>query len=354
MQAEFEDSVCVYGSGVLLKHLQALSQEVAGVQTGAGDIEFIHRMRVASRRLRSAFPLFAHCLPVKKQKIWLKEIKKVTQALGEARDSDVQIERLASFYKKIEDARQRPGVARLMLRLRQKRQGLQPAVSDAMDELQASNLIEAMTERLERLAARQEAIYLYTPALYRHAFGAISTRLDEFLSYDEIVTQPEKVQELHAMRISAKWLRYTLENLAPLYANQLKPYIQSARKAQEILGDIHDCDVWIAFVPQFLEEEKQRILAFYNHTRSFNRIEPGVACFLQDRQAAREKSYASFVQQWQKWKDDELWARLRQEIRAPFFQSAPQPAPPPEPAPQTAPAPEVSPSKTEAAEEAEE
>ncbi len=350
METEFEDSVCVYGSGVLLKHLQALAQEVEGVQTGAQDIEFIHRMRVASRRLRSAFPLFAACLPAKKQKLWLKEIKKVTQALGAARDTDVQIERVELFLKKIEDPHLRPGVSRLLMRLRQQRQGLQPAVSEAMDELQSSRLIEVMSERLAPLAARQETIYLYTPALYRHAFGAISARLDEFLSFDEIVYQPEKVLELHAMRIAAKWLRYTLENLAPIYPSQLKPYLQGVRKAQEILGDIHDCDVWIGFVPQFMEEEKQRILEFFNHTRSYPRLEPGISSFLQDRQAAREKSYNNFVQLWQKWKEDLLWARLRQEIRAPFFQSAPQIAP--QNAPQ--PAPEVPPAKDEPSGEAEE
>lgn len=326
MEKEFDDSICIYGSGVLLKHLQALTQEIHGVQHASEDIEFIHRMRVASRRLRSAFPLFAQCLPVKKQKPWLKQIKKVTQALGEARDTDVQIERLEAFEKKLESRRAAAGVARLLLRLRQKRQRLQPAVHQAMQELQESRLLETMTARLLPLAALAEQSSLVSPTLYRHAFTAISSRLDDFLSYDEIVNMPEQVEELHAMRISAKWLRYTLENLAALYPGNLKIYIQGVRKAQEVLGDIHDCDVWGVFLPQFLEEEKQRIVEFYNHARPFARIAPGIELFQQDRLAARSKSYEDFVRLWQRWKDNQLWSRLRQEIRSPFFAPLPQPA----------------------------
>lgn len=326
MEKEFDDSICIYGSGVLLKHLRALTQEIDGVQHASEDIEYIHRMRVASRRLRSAFPLFAQCLPVKKQKPWLKQIKKVTQALGEARDTDVQIERLEAFEKKLESRREAAGISRLMLRLKQKRQRLQPAVHLAMRELQESRLLETMTARLLPLAERAEQNNLVSLTLYRHAFAAISTRLDEFMSYDEIVNMPEQVEELHAMRISAKWLRYTLENLASLYPDTLKIYLQGVRKAQEILGDIHDCDVWDAFLPQFLEEEKQRIFEFYNHTRPFTRVAPGIELFRQDRLAARKKSYDEFVRLWQRWKDNNLWGKLRQEIRSPFFSPSSQPA----------------------------
>jgi CHAD domain-containing protein len=49
----------------MLRHLQSLRSEVEGVRL-AEDIECIHRMRVASRRLRAAQQLFDGCIPEKK------------------------------------------------------------------------------------------------------------------------------------------------------------------------------------------------------------------------------------------------------------------------------------------------
>jgi CHAD domain-containing protein len=279
-------------------------------------------MRVASRRLRSAFPLFAMCLPAKKQKNWLQQIKQVTRALGEARDADVQIDRLQEFAAGITLRRHHAGIDRLLLRLRQQRQRLQPGLQQAMQTLRESRVLEEMTNHFTPLAARQEHDPQYTSTLYRHAFMAISASLEAFLAYDSIVNMPERVEELHAMRISAKHLRYTIENLAPLYGGKMKPYLQAVRKAQEILGDIHDCDVWIEFLPRFMEEEKQRILDFYTHTRPYPRLVSGLEHFRQDRQAMRERQYNDFVIRWQHWKDENLWAKLGYELRAPFFKES--------------------------------
>ena len=45
------------GRALLLKHWQRALRHEAGARTGA-DIEDVHRMRVATRRLRSAFRFF--------------------------------------------------------------------------------------------------------------------------------------------------------------------------------------------------------------------------------------------------------------------------------------------------------
>jgi CHAD domain-containing protein len=89
--------------------LEAFEKEIEGVRA-AEDIEYIHRMRVASRRLRAALPLFLSCLPQKQYARWMKEITGITRALGEARDADVQIAFLARFRKKSNAAwKARPG-----------------------------------------------------------------------------------------------------------------------------------------------------------------------------------------------------------------------------------------------------
>jgi CHAD domain-containing protein len=307
----------IYGAGVLLKHLQALEKEVEGVRQGHADIEYIHRMRVASRRLRAALPIFAACMPKKRAAGWTKEIRSITSALGKARDADVQIQNLDKFRSSQSNPLFSPGLNRLLLRLKQKRDRLQPGLVQALDELRASGILADMRGSLEPQAARAEGVYLYTPALYAHGFASIVTRLDEFLAFDAIVDQPDKVAELHEMRIAAKWLRYTLEAFAPLYTAELKEWLQAVRAAQDDLGEIHDCDVWAEFSPRFLEKERQRVLDYLGHTRPYPRLTAGVEAYAAARLAERGEHYAHFNAAWTKWKEQELWERLRLALQTP-------------------------------------
>jgi CHAD domain-containing protein len=315
-----DQGACIFGAGVLLKHRQALSAEIEIIRAGGEGTDPVHDARVASRRLRATLPLFEACLPPKPSKKWLAQIKNVTSTLGEARDTDVQIEWLEKTFKQLSDQRFKPGVNRLVMRLRQKRAKLQAPVTLAMEKLIQSAILDSMSDYLTPIAAQAEAVYLYTPALYQHSFRSISQRLETLLSYDEIVLQPEKVTELHQMRIAAKWLRYTAETFAPLYADQLKPYLQAVRTAQDLLGEIHDCDVWQSFLPQFLEEERQRTLDYFGREWPFRRLVPGIQYLEQERNKDRGKLYQKFVCEWQDWQSKDLWAGLRRTIQVPFLQ----------------------------------
>ena len=62
--------------------------------------EGVHKMRVATRRLRAALEIFAPALPRKRQRAALAEVKLLAAALGERRDCDVQIELLESLRAK--------------------------------------------------------------------------------------------------------------------------------------------------------------------------------------------------------------------------------------------------------------
>ena len=85
-----DSSYCRFGAEALSKLLSTIEAQTDGVQKNE-DVEYVHKMRVSSRRIRAAMPLFKECFPKKSYKKWIKEIKKVTQFLGAARDLDVQI-----------------------------------------------------------------------------------------------------------------------------------------------------------------------------------------------------------------------------------------------------------------------
>ena len=63
-----------------------------GVKNGT-DIEFVHEMRVTSRRLRAAMDNFAGCFPEKAFKKHYKKVKAITRTMGAVRDLDVLIAR---------------------------------------------------------------------------------------------------------------------------------------------------------------------------------------------------------------------------------------------------------------------
>lgn len=62
-----------------------------------GDIERVHDMRVATRRLRAVLEIFAPCFPAKRHRKALREVKALADALGARRDPDVQLELLAEL-----------------------------------------------------------------------------------------------------------------------------------------------------------------------------------------------------------------------------------------------------------------
>ena len=81
------------------------------------DIERVHDMRVASRRLRAVLEIFEPCFPRGDFKTVLRDVKALADALGERRDPDVHIEAMEAFERGVQ-ATNRPGIEALVGSLR--------------------------------------------------------------------------------------------------------------------------------------------------------------------------------------------------------------------------------------------
>ncbi len=68
------------------------------------DVEPVHDMRVATRRLRAALEVFAPCFPEKRHRKALKKVKALADALGERRDADVEIALLEGLLDEATEA----------------------------------------------------------------------------------------------------------------------------------------------------------------------------------------------------------------------------------------------------------
>ncbi len=322
MSRKVDEGVCVFGALTLEKSLGDLQKEAGGVRDGASS-DPVHDMRVASRRLRDALPVFQGCFPKGRYNEWKNEIRKVTRALGAARDTDVQLETLILFESTQTDKAILPGIRRLILRLRQKRAQYQQGVLTMLEEVDRAGFIEDVQSHLKPYLDQQNRAYLYTPALYVLGFESISRRLETFLSYEPYVTRPECIEELHAMRIAAKHLRYTMEIFSPIYPGELKTQIQTLRKNQDLLGEIHDCDVWESLLQQFIDQERQFTSQFFGNLRGYRRIIPGIECFRENRGQVRKQKYEDFLTYWNRQKDEQTWQKVLPVIQMPFFKNEP-------------------------------
>ena len=308
---------CLFGARYMLTQVEALQAEIQGALTGE-DIEHVHQMRVASRRLRNGLGLFKEFLPNKHVKIWQKEVRVITKALGQARDLDIQIHLLNRCTTETLDDRNKPGYNRLLLRLRQQRALAQDKVNQTLNDLQEKGTLDRMAVTLTKLTAGTESFYLYTPSLYQQAFKAISSNLDDFLSYEGFIHHPQNIAELHAMRIDGKHLRYTLEIFAPIYGHALEPHIRAMKNIQDLLGEIHDNDVWIAWLPEFIELEGDRIEDYFGNRGPLKRLLPGLYHFLENRQRVRDEDYQAFLSVWETLKYENAWKVLQEIIKAPM------------------------------------
>jgi CHAD domain-containing protein len=103
------------------------------------DIERVHDMRVATRRLRAVLEIFAPCFPKPMHRDVLREIKRLADALGERRDPDVQISYLEGYAAAVPQA-DRPGVEMLTGRLRARQGAANASLAATLAEVERGDL----------------------------------------------------------------------------------------------------------------------------------------------------------------------------------------------------------------------
>jgi hypothetical protein len=144
----------------------------------------------------------------------------------------------------------------------------------------------------------------------------IAVRLDELLSFTPAVFDEDEVEALHDMRIAAKRLRYILEVTSDLFG----PYANDARKRvkelQDLLGEIHDCDVLEPRVLGVLDElrdaDRRAIVegGEPQHGDDFR----GLELLLVRTRARRNMLFTEFLSFWKRLERDGFAARLTYAI----------------------------------------
>lgn len=115
-----DETLEVCARQIIVNYFHQMMSYKEGAKDGS-DIEFVHEMRVTSRRLRTAMDNFADCFPEKSFKKYYKKIKLITQTMGAVRDLDVLIARFEKELGTLPKAEQ-SDIRKLIARLQQERE----------------------------------------------------------------------------------------------------------------------------------------------------------------------------------------------------------------------------------------
>jgi CHAD domain-containing protein len=124
-----------------------LTEQAEGV-LDTGDIERVHDMRVATRRLRAALEIFEPCFPGEAYEETLGQVKSLADALGERRDRDVAIATLNDFSAQM-PVPDRRGIGSLIAQLRDE----QDEANRELAPLVERPHLNALRESLDQLVA---------------------------------------------------------------------------------------------------------------------------------------------------------------------------------------------------------
>ncbi len=227
---------------VLQFHFARMQNREAGTRNGT-DMEDLHDMRVAARRMRAAWRVFDDAFKASRTKRLRRRLESLSDKLGAVRDLDVLIEGLDTYRQGL-DPEQQPGLDPLLSLWRRQRSA---ARKQLIEELDSGGYAAFTSEMEEFLAAGSNAAAsVPTPTIPHRVRDRAPSQI--WAAYEtvrayELVLPWADIETLHQLRIATKWLRYTLEFFGETLGPDGPRLLGRVVALQDFLGCLHDADV---------------------------------------------------------------------------------------------------------------
>jgi CHAD domain-containing protein len=282
------------------------------VHEADADPEYVHQLRVSTRRADAALRIFQDCLPRKIYKYSRKRLRRLRRAAGAARDWDVFL-------------------AEVVGRLPSQAAGAKPGLDFLAGYATGQRVVahETLTEEGEAQLADFDAFLAEVVDAARPADGNADDTLLSLarpLLADRIVRLESAVAgdlndytQLHQVRIAGKRLRYAMEVFAgcfpPSFTDEL---YQQVEEMQEILGRANDSHV--------AAERLAGLRDYLRRTRpeGWGRLRVGIEPLLRSHQRRLPQERRRFLRWWDRWRRPRNVAAWRLLIGEP--KSVPSPA----------------------------
>ena len=296
-----DDPMSEAGRETLRLHFERMLAHEPGTRLGE-DIEELHDMRVATRRMRAAIRVFGPYFNRRAIKPHLKGLKRTGRALGPVRDIDVFEEQVQNYLS------DHPGQKELLEAFMAAWHRQRNVARERMLAFLGSKAYLGFVGGMGRfvLTPGEGALSIApnqpSPYQVRHVVPRlIYTRYEAVRAYEPLLASAS-IELLHALRIDFKRLRYAIEFFVPVLGKEAKGVIRAVKGMQDHLGDLHDADVAVGILQNYLQEETMD--------------QDGPAAYLRNREEERARLVESFPAAWERFNRLEMRQNLALAVAA--------------------------------------
>jgi len=246
-----DDVLAEAGRKVLRFHFARMLAKEVGTRSGA-QIEDLHGMRVATRRMRAAWRVFGGGFRPGRTKRLRDRLRVLAGRLGAVRDLDVLLDAAATHQASL-PAAEAAALEPLVAAWRDEREAARIVL---LRELDSPDYVRLVEDYRVFVVAEGEAVLApaspVSPHRVRDTAGSrIWLAYEQVWAYESVLRWAD-IETVHQLRIAAKWLRYTLEFFREALGPEVDLLIPRVVALQDHLGWLHDADVAIALTRQFL------------------------------------------------------------------------------------------------------
>jgi CHAD domain-containing protein len=213
----------------------------------SGDVRALHQARVAARRLRELTPLLQ--LDGSKSRKLRRWLRKITARLGPVRELDVLLIQIDELH--VSGRRGSGGLGRVGVRVSKARDEARKRLFDEVPTNRMVRFARKLKRIADDLAETERASSKAAARSWRWAIEARvakrARRLAEAIADAGAVYLPDR---LHTVRIAVKKLRYAVELSAEAAGQAADSDLRLLKRAQELLGRMHDIQILIEQVRQ--------------------------------------------------------------------------------------------------------
>ena len=222
------------------------------------DIEALHKMRVAARRLKGYMKVYSRLFPKSKFNKAYGKLRYFIRTLGAIRELDVSVELIEDYLSRHPVTDNRIFLLYIS-RLRNKKAILRASLSKngkIQNFLNSGNEFLSMFDNTLKNIQKNKINILNIDKSFRENSSKILPLLFKktLKLKNEVFNHPRKAAELHALRIKTKPLRYIFELYLDIYSDDFNEIINFYKNFVERTGTIHDIDVIIPGAADFLRE----------------------------------------------------------------------------------------------------
>lgn len=226
---------------ITLSCLTQLQGNEEGVMADDRNPEYLHQMRVALRRLRSALQLFRPVLPTGFLERWDPVWRDLTRLFGQSRNWDMftlqLLPQMTAAYPEEAD------ILRLAKAAKRQRSDAHKAIQAALAAAPYSRLLIDFSAELYSPPFAETGNALQAPSLSNFAALSLTQLAQQAGGWAEKFEHLDEA-ERHRMRLAFKALRYAVEFFTQLLPTQPRQtYLRQLEQLQDTLGTLNDLAV---------------------------------------------------------------------------------------------------------------